>query len=63
MHPFFFFFLFFYLVHNPASHTHAIQDGYVDDCWHATIVDGLGAVGPHIGAFCQVYVARTKTET
>lgn len=54
---------FSHLVYNPASHTHAIQDGYIDDSWHASIVDGLGAVGPHIGAFCQVYVARAETET
>lgn len=52
-----------HLVHNSSCDAHAVEDRDVDDGWHPSIVDGLGAVGPHVGALGQIYVAGAQTET
>lgn len=54
-------FLCVHLVDNPASDTHAVENGHVDDSGHSSIVDGLGAVRPHVRTLCQVNVAGRKT--
>lgn len=53
----------FHLIHNSSCDSHAIEDGDINDRWHSSIVDGLGAVGPHVGTLSQVDVARTQAET
>lgn len=50
-----------HLANNPARHTHPVKNGDVDDGGHASIVDGLRAVRPHVGTLCQVDVARRQT--
>lgn len=50
-----------YLVNNPASDTHAIKNGHVNNGGHSSIIDGLGAVRPHVWTLCQVDVAGRKT--
>lgn len=53
----------FHLVYNSSCDAHAIEDRDIDDCRHSSIVDGLGAVGPHVGTLSQIYVAGAQTET
>ena len=36
---------------------------YIDNDRHATIVEGLGAVRPHVGSFCQVNVVGAGTDS
>lgn len=50
-----------HLVNNPASDTHAVENGHIDDGGHSSIVDGLRAVRPHVRTLCQVDVAGRKT--
>lgn len=52
-----------HLVHDPPRDSHAVEDGDVDDSRHAPIVDGLGAVGPHVRTLGQVDVTGAQTET
>lgn len=52
-----------HLVYNSSRDAHAVEDGDVDDGRHPSIVDGLGAVRPHVGTFSQIYVAGAQTET
>ena len=52
-----------HLVHDPPCDSHAVEDGDVDDSRHAPIVDGLGAVGPHVRTLGQVDVTGAQTET
>lgn len=54
-------FLCVHLVDNPASDTHAVEDGHIDDGGHSSIVDGLRAVRPHVRTLGQVDVAGRKT--
>lgn len=53
----------FHLVYNSSCDAHAIEDRDIDDCRHSSIVDGLGAVGPHVGTLSQIDVAGAQTET
>lgn len=50
-----------HLVDNPASDTHAVENGHVDDGGHSSIVDGLRAVRPHVRTLRQVDVAGRQT--
>lgn len=50
-----------HLVDNPASNTHPVENGHIDDGGHSSIVDGLRAVRPHVRTLCQVDVAGGKT--
>lgn len=50
-----------HLVYNSARDAHAVEDGDVDDCRHSSVVDGLGAVRPHVGTLSQIYVAGAQT--
>lgn len=52
-----------HLVHDPPRDSHAVEDGDVDNSRHAPIVDGLGAVGPHVRTLGQVDVTGAQTET
>lgn len=52
-----------HLVYNSSCDAHAVEDRDVDNCRHPSIVDGLGAVWPHVGTLGQIYVAGTQTET
>lgn len=38
-----------------------MNQSHIDYYRHGSIVDGLGAVRPHVGAFCQVNVSWTQT--
>lgn len=50
-----------HLINDPARHTHPVENGHIDDGGHSPIVDGLRAVGPHVGTLCQVNVAGRET--
>ena len=51
-----------YLVYDPAGDAHAVEDGDVDDGGHSPVVDGLRAVGPHVGTLGQVDVVGREAE-
>lgn len=50
-----------HLVDNPARDAHAVEDGHVDDGGHSSVVDGLGAVRPHVGTLGQVDITGRQT--
>lgn len=50
-----------YLVYNSPSDSHAIEDSNINNCWHPSIIYGLRTIGPHVGTFSQVNIARTQT--
>lgn len=53
----------FHLIYNSSCDSHAVEDGNINNCRHSSIVDGLGAVGPHVGTLSQIYVAGAQAET
>lgn len=52
-----------HLIYNPSRDAHAVEDGDVDDRGHPSVVDGLGAVRPHVGTLSQIDVAGAQAET
>lgn len=52
-----------HLINNSACDPHPIQDGDVNNGRHAPVVDGLGAVGPHVWTLRQVDITGTQAET
>lgn len=51
-----------YLIHYFAWHSHSIEDCDIHYDWHASKVDRLGTIWPHVRTLSQIYVTWAQTE-
>ena len=49
------------LVHDATRHTHAVEDGHVNDDGDCAVVQRLRAVRPHVRTLAQVDVAGMQS--